>query len=239
MFEIKPFQIFGADHLSVLFFILSLSILIPYFLRNQSESVKTKFGQGLAVLLITNELLKPFIYSSIWPEDFPFLKMLPMHFCHLASFSAAIYMLTRKRIFFEIAFFWGIGGGLMANTQPDVKFDFPHLHFLLFFISHGLMWLGIGFISIGLNNRPTLKSITDVLKVTFPVLFLVYLINVIINFFAEGEPANYWFMMQRPAGQSIVDLMPDPPFHYIFFIILGVAMFYIIYSPFYLRDKLK
>jgi uncharacterized membrane protein YwaF len=101
------------------------------------------------------------------------------------------------------------------------------------------MWLGIGFISIGLNNRPTLKSITDVLKVTFPVLFLVYLINVIINFFAEGEPANYWFMMQRPAGQSIVDLMPDPPFHYIFFIILGVSMFYIIYLPFYLRDKLK
>ena len=38
---------------------------------------------------------------------------------------------------------------------------------------------------------------------------------------------------------TIVDLMPDPPFHYIFFIILGVAMFYIIYSPFYLRDKLK
>ena len=141
---------------------------------------------------------------------------------------------NRKKIIF-----WGIGGGLMANTQPDVKFDFPHLHFLLFFISHGLMWLGIGFISIGLNNRPTLKSITDVLKVTFPVLFLIYLVNLIINFFAEGNPANYWFMMQRPAGQSIVDLMPDPPFHYIFFIILGVLMFYIIYFPFYVRDKLR
>ena len=155
MFEIEPFQIFGTDHLSVLIFILSLSILIPYFLRNQSETIKTRFGQGLAVLLITNELLKPFIYSSVWPEDFPFLKMLPMHFCHLASFSAAIYMLTRKRIFFEIAFFWGIGGGLMANTQPDVKFDFPHLHFLLFFISHGLMWLGIGFISCLLYTSPS------------------------------------------------------------------------------------
>ena len=66
-----------------------MSILIPYFLRNQSEVVKTKFGQGLAFLLITNEILKPFIYSGVWPEDFPFLKMLPMHFCHLASFSAA------------------------------------------------------------------------------------------------------------------------------------------------------
>ena len=104
MFEIKPFQIFGADHLSVLIFILSLSIIIPYFLRNQSESIKIRFGQGLAVLLITNELLKPFIYSNVWPEDFPFLKMLPIHFCHLASFSAAIYMLTRKRIFFEKTF---------------------------------------------------------------------------------------------------------------------------------------
>ena len=27
-----------------------MSILIPYFLRNQSESIKTKFGQGLAIL---------------------------------------------------------------------------------------------------------------------------------------------------------------------------------------------
>ena len=110
MFEIKPFQIFGTDHLSVLIFILSLSVLIPYFLRNQSESIKMKFGQGLAVLLITNELLKPFIYSSVWPADFPFLKMLPMHFCHLASFSAAIYMLTRKRIFLKLLF----SGGLAA-----------------------------------------------------------------------------------------------------------------------------
>ena len=212
MFEIKPFQIFGSDHLSVLVFILSLAILIPYLLRHQPEKIKSRFGNGLAFLLIVNEIAKPFIYSSIWPEDFPFLKMLPMHFSHLASFSAAFNMLTRKRIFFEIAFFWGIGGGLMANTQPDVKFDFPHLHFLLFFFSHGLMWLGIGYISIGLDNRPTLKSITDVLKVTCPVLVLVYLINLIINYFAEGSPANYWFMMQRPAGQSIVDLMPDPPF---------------------------
>ena len=126
-----------------------MSILIPYILRNQSEVVKTKFGQGLAFLLITNEILKPFIYSGVWPEDFPFLKMLPMHFCHLASFSAAAYMLTRKRIFFEIAFFWGIGGGLMANTQPDVKFDFPHLHFLLLINSQVLIWLGICFISLG------------------------------------------------------------------------------------------
>ena len=60
MFEIEPFQIFGTDHLSVLIFILSLSILIPYFLRNQSETIKKRFGQGLAVLLITNELLKRF-----------------------------------------------------------------------------------------------------------------------------------------------------------------------------------
>ena len=239
MFEIKPFQIFGSDHLSVLVFNLSFAILVPYLLRHQPEKIKNRFGNGLAFLLIVNEIAKPFIYSSIWPEDFPFLKMLTMHFCHLASFSAAFYMLTRKRIFFEIAFFWGIGGGLMANTQPDVNFDFPHLHFLLFFFSHGLMWLGIGYISIGLDNRPTLKSITDVLKVTFPVLFLVYLINLIINYFAEGSPANYWFMMQRPAGQSIVDLMPDPPFHYIFFILLGVTMFYVIYLPFYIRDKLK
>ena len=89
MFEIKPFQIFGTDHLSVLFFILSLSILIPYFLRNQSESIKTKFGQGLAILLITNELLKPFIYSGIWPEDFPFLKMLTTHFCNEAGFDSS------------------------------------------------------------------------------------------------------------------------------------------------------
>ena len=96
MFEIEPFQIFGTDHLSVLIFILSLSILFPYFLRNQSETIKTRFGQGLAVLLITNELLKPFIYSSVWPEDFPFLKMLPMHFCHLASFSGTVSGNVRK-----------------------------------------------------------------------------------------------------------------------------------------------
>ena len=239
MFDIEPFKIFGQDHLLVICFILLVAILFPLVIREQSENIKTRVGYLLAGLLIVNELCKPFIYSSIWPQDFPFLKMLPIHLCHLASFAAATYIITRKRIFFEIAFFWGIGGGLMANTQPDVKFDFPHLHFLLFFFSHGLMWLGISFISITLKNRPTTDSIINVLKITFPTLVVIYGINLTINFFVEGNPANYWFMMQRPAGQSIVDLMPDPPLHYVFFVLIAVPMFYVIYLPFYLRDKLK
>ena len=41
--------------------------------------------------------------------------------------------------------------------------------------------------------------------ITILLLIPMYFINILI-----GGEANYWYLMVRPAGESLMDLMPDP-----------------------------
>ena len=76
----------------------------------------------------------------------------------------------------------------MALLQPDTPLDFPDLVFIIFYLSHGTMWLAIGHASIALKNRPTLDSVKRVILVSVISIVLVYVINLLI-----GPPVNYWY----------------------------------------------
>ncbi len=80
----------------------------------------------------------------------------------------------------------------MALLQPDTPLDFPDLVFIIFYLSHGTMWLAIGHASIALKNRPTLDSVKRVILVSVMTIGLVYVINLLI-----GPPANYWYLGAR------------------------------------------
>ena len=230
--EAEPFILFGTDHLLAILAVILISILVPHYLKKTSLATKKRFGYVLAYILILNELVKPYYHTQFFGYDL--LNVLPFHMCALSAFSISIFLLTNKRIFYEVAFFWGIGGGLMALLQPDTPLDFPDPVFIIFYLSHGAMLLAIGHASIALENRPNLDSVKKAIVVSLVVIVVIYFINLIL-----GPPANFWYLGARPDGTSIMDLMPDPPRHIPIVITLGLIMFSIIYLPYWLYDRLK
>ena len=230
--EAEPFILFGTDHLLAILAVILISIVVPYYLKKMSLISKKRFGYVLACILILNELVKPYYHTQFFGYDL--LKVLPFHMCALSAFSISFFLLTNKRIFYEVAFFWGIGGGLMALLQPDTPLDFPDPVFIIFYLSHGAMLLAIGHASIALENRPNLDSVKKAIMVSLVVIVVIYFINLIL-----GPPANFWYLGARPDGTSIMDLMPDPPRHIPIVITLGLIMFSIIYLPYWLYDRLK
>ena len=230
--EAEPFILFGTDHLLAILAVILISILVPHYLKKTSLAAKKRFGYVLAYILILNELVKPYYHTQFFGYDL--LNVLPFHMCALSAFSISIFLLTNKRIFYEVAFFWGIGGGLMALLQPDTPLDFPDPVFIIFYLSHGAMLLAIGHASIALENRPNLDSVKKAIMVSLVVIVVIYFINLIL-----GPPANFWYLGARPDGTSIMDLMPDPPRHIPIVITLGLIMFSIIYLPYWIYDRLK
>ena len=230
--EAEPFILFGKDHLLAILSVILTAIFFPLFLKQASATIKHRFGYILACILILNELIKPYYHTQFFGYDL--LNVLPFHMCALSAFSISIFLLTNKRIFYEVAFFWGIGGGLMALLQPDTPLDFPDPVFIIFYLSHGAMLLAIGHASIALENRPNLDSVKKAIVVSLVVIVVIYFINSIL-----GPPANFWYLGARPDGTSIMDLMPDPPRHIPIVITLGLIMFSIIYLPYWLYDRLK
>ena len=237
MFIAEPFQIFGFEHNLTIFLIIFSCLFFPFLLRNLNSKKLDQIGRALALIIITNEAAKPFYYPALYPNLFIFLNCLPFHLCNLASIFISIFLLTRNRFFFNMSFFWGISGVGMALTQPDYPYDFPHLHFILFNFSHGALLFAICFASIALKNRPNLESLKQAIIFSIPISICVYIINVSINYFAEGSPANYWYLIDFPLGENITRFMPDPPFHVLVFMTIALTLFLLTYLPFYLKDK--
>ncbi|MFL2747698.1 MAG: TIGR02206 family membrane protein [Gammaproteobacteria bacterium] len=237
MFEVEEFKIFGFEHLLTIFLIISFSILFPFLLRNLKTSSKSKIALGLAIFIILNEAIKPFYYPALYPERYDFLSTLPLHLCNLASLFIAIFFISKIRFFFNLSFFWGISGVLMALTQPDYPYDFPHLHFILFNFNHALLLFSIFFAFITLKNIPDFKSYQDTIFYSIPIVLVVFSINLLINFLSKNTVANYMYLIEFPLGENLTRFMPDPPFHVLIFIPIALLLFSITYLPFYFKDK--
>jgi hypothetical integral membrane protein (TIGR02206 family) len=237
MFEVEEFKIFGFEHLLTIFLIICFSILFPFLLRNLKTSSKSKIALGLAIFIILNEVIKPFYYPALYPERYDFLSTLPLHLCNLASLFIAIFFISKIRFFFNLSFFWGISGVLMALTQPDYPYDFPHLHFILFNFNHALLLFSIFFAFISLKNIPDFKSYQDTIFYSIPIVLVVFSINLLINFLSKNTVANYMYLIEFPLGENLTRFMPDPPFHVLIFIPIALLLFSITYLPFYFKDK--
>ena len=194
--DAQPFEIFGNSHLVTLLLILAAAFLFPLFIKNSDLSNKVLIAKLLGFSVITLELTKPFIWHY-W-MDFPWIKLIPIHMCNLSTLFIGIFLLTEKRIFFDVSFFWGIGGGINALITPDIPKTFPDPQFILFFIGHGLLIIAIAYACIALKNRPTLSSVRNGIYVSLSILPIIYIVNMIL-----GPPANYWYLGTKPVGESI------------------------------------
>ena len=230
--EPQPFIILGTSHLVTLAIILCLAIFFPRNYRDKPVSQKENIAKILGISIIALELIKPFLWHSM---DYPWIRLLPIHMCSLSGFFIGIFLLTNRRLFFEVAFFWGIGGGINALITPDVTMTFPDPKYVLFFLGHGLLMVNIGYACIALSNRPTFHSVKNGIFFSLGVLPFIYIINLLL-----GPPANYWYLGAKPTeGQSIMDFFPDPPLHIPLLVIIGAFLFLLIYSPYWVYDKLK
>ncbi len=230
--EAQPFNIFGTYHLVTLAVILCVAIFFPRTYRDKPVSQQENIAKILGISIIALELIKPFLWHSM---DYPWIRLLPIHMCSLSGFFIGIFLLTNRRLFFEVAFFWGIGGGINALITPDVTMTFPDPKYVLFFLGHGLLMVNIGYACIALSNRPTFHSVKNGIFFSLGVLPFIYIINLLL-----GPPANYWYLGAKPTeGQSIMDFFPDPPLHIPLLVIIGAFLFLLIYSPYWVYDKLK
>ena len=228
----QPFEIFSNSHLLTLLIIVLIAFLLPTLIDSKEEKNKFLIARILGLSAITLELIKPFIWH--YGMDFPWSRLIPIHMCNLSTLFIGIFLLTKRRIFFEVSFFWGIGGGINALLTPDVPLTFPDPQYILFFFGHGLLLVCIVYACKALKNRPTLKSVKNGIYFSLAVLPIIYVINILI-----GPPANYWYLGTKPAGSSVLDYFPDPPLHIPFLIIIGAVLFFVIYSPYWLYDKFK
>ncbi|SVD92680.1 uncharacterized protein METZ01_LOCUS445534 [marine metagenome] len=226
----RPFILFDQIHWYTLIFTYGVITILTLWIKSQpKENIKyARFSVG--VLLLTHafmQIFNAYSYQLAWQEA------LPLHMCDFSKIAIALYLLGYGTRFFQCAFFWGIIPASMALFTPALKYTFPHPEYVNFYYGHGLILLGIAIAMFVSNERPYFKDFMFVIGLTVLLTPIIYIANLIL-----GAEANFWYLMDKPKGDTIMNLFPDAPLHVFVLIPTAIFAFFLTYLPFLIKDNL-
>ena len=228
-----PFEMFGTIHLITIATVIVISVLLPKFYKNKTGDQKSTMSKIIAAIIFLHVIISPYKDLYLLANPYDWRETIPLHMCDLSEIFLIIFLLGGPKILYLCAFFWGLGGATMAILTPDISHH--DLDYIFFMIGHGMIVVGIMYATVSLGNRPYGKDILKVTAITlFILLPIVYFINILL-----GEPANFWYLVAKPDGASLMDMFPDPPLHILYTTPLAIAVFYLIYLPYFIKDRIN
>ena len=209
------FEPFGRPHLTV----MVLTVVVPLVLaavaaKSRSPRPTRAICWILAAMLVGNELVyyAAGVRHAGWGG---FVKeYLPLHICGAALYLAAVALVTRNRLAFELAYFWGLAGTLQAVITPDLNEPCPQYWFFQYFIRHSGIVVSVLFAVSALKLRPRRGAVLRVFWLSNAFLVVVAVCDWLLG-------ANYMYLREAPDVGNPLLFLPWP--WYILFL-EGVAL---------------
>ena len=236
----RAFRPFGLAHLVVVLLTIALPFVLAAFVRKSRWPRSERASNGwptpsertiarlLAVTLAFNYLGYE-IYLAL-TAGLSWEKALPFQLCDWAMIAIIVALLTGRERWLEVAYFWGIGGTAQAILTPDLKYAFPDIRFLSFFIAHSGIVVGIAFVMIMRGFRPHFRSVWR----TFAWSELYFVMTIMVDLLTG---VNYGYLLHKPEAASLLSYLSDHRVVYLFQMHLLALVFYLVlYSPFVIYD---
>src|SRR5438874_1646411 len=223
------FQPYGLPHLTVIF----LTIVLPFVLaaivrRAKSQRVENVIIAVLSAVLVLHYVVYLVFIRSLGIANWQ--EMLPMQIVYWGMVVVIVALCTGNQRWFEVAYFWGIGGTLQAVLTPNLRFGFPDWRFISFFPSHCGIIIGVIFLLLTRRYRPYPMSIVRVWLWSEFYFVVTFIADELTGF-------NYGFLLHKPEAFSILSFLSDSRPLYLLQI-HGVALVFFLglYAPFAIYD---
>jgi len=232
MNETPKFQPYGLPHLTVIL----LTIVLPFVLaavvwRTKSARVERGVITVLSTVLILNYVAYLIFIRSHGAVNWR--QVLPLQMCDWGMAVVIVAMWTGSQRWFEVAYFWGIGGTLQAVLTPNLRFGFPDWRFISFFTSHCGIIIGVVFLMLTRRYRPYPMSMVR----AFLWSEFYFMVTLIAD---ELTGFNYGFLLHKPEAFSILSFLSDSrPIYLLQMHGLAVLFFLGLYAPFAIYDLIK
>jgi hypothetical integral membrane protein (TIGR02206 family) len=226
------FQPYGLPHLTVIF----LTIVLPFALAAIVWCTKWPRVEKMIVGILTGLLVVNYVVYLIFIRSLSvgtWQQMLPMQMCDWGMVVVIVAMWTGNQRWFEVAYFWGIGGTLQAVLTPNLRFGFPDWRFISFFTSHCGIIIGVVFLMLTRRYRPYPMSIVRAFLWS-EFYFVVTLIT------DELTGFNYGFLLHKPEAFSVLSFLSDSrPLYLLQMHGLALLFFLVLYAPFAIVDLVR
>lgn len=147
---------------------------------------------------------------------------LPLHICDLVAWLAGLSLLTGRRQFRTMVYFWGIGLSSQAFVTPTVTVGPAHAKFWLFWVVHSNIVLSGLFDVIARGYRPTWRDLRFASLVTLTYGAVVIPVNMLLK-------VNYGYIGDsRPGAPTVVDKLGPWPLRVLWVGVIVYSVFTIL-----------
>jgi uncharacterized membrane protein YwaF len=229
-------EAFNLVFILYLSFLILLTVLIWYFLKDKSEQTRKWFIIGACLF----NIVFFFIYKGFLSVDKEFIEIsnlqkfswwseLPLQLCNINMFIIPVSLIWKKKFLMGFSFFIAPLGAVMALMFPEPAFagyNFFLMRNIGFYMTHGLLIvLGISLSTLRFF-KPNFKLIPKILLTLVVLSLAMHGFNSILRS-SICPQANYFFTY--PADISILTMfykwLPVPYLYLVFgVIILGMYM---------------
>jgi hypothetical integral membrane protein (TIGR02206 family) len=226
------FRPYGLPHLTVIL----ITIVLPFALaalvrRTNSQRIENGIIAALSAVLILNYMAYLIFIRSRGVMDWR--QMLPMQMCDWGMVVVIIAMWTGSQRWFEVAYFWGIGGTLQAVLTPNLRYGFPDWRFISFFTSHSGIIIAVVFLMLTGRYRPYPLSLVRAWLWSEFYFVVTLIVDELTGF-------NYGFLLHKPEAFSILSLLSDSwPLYLLQMHGVALLFFLVLYAPFGVFDITK
>ena len=159
---------------------------------------------------------------------------LPITVCGWAVIFSSFMLATKNKTLFDIVYFWVFAGSTFGLLTPTViTYTGPtRFRYYQFWLEHISGFIAVFYMIFVHKFRPTWKSMIK----SYSALVVLTLIAIGVNNMLPG--ANYLFVARPESTASILDILPKN--YAVRLLIMAVAitaLFFIIYLPWYLKDR--
>jgi hypothetical integral membrane protein (TIGR02206 family) len=223
------FQPYGVPHLTVIF----LTIVLPFALAAVVWCTKSLRAERAIVAVLSAVLVLNYVAYLIFIRSHGvanWRQMLPMQMCDWGMVVVIVAIWTGRQRWFEVAYFWGIGGTVQAVLTPNLRFGFPDWRFVSFFTSHCGIIVGVVFLMLTRGYRPYPMSLVRVWLWSEFYFVVTLIVDELTGF-------NYGFLLHKPEAFSILSFLSDSRPLYLLEL-HGVALLFFLglYAPFAIVD---
>src|SRR5205085_7082717 len=226
------FHAWSPSHFVVIFLTVVLPFVLAFIVhRTKSRRLERSICLAISTLLLINYAAYVIVARQFGVDHW--YKVLPLQLCDWAMLVIIVALWTGNRRWLEIAYFWGIGGTLQAILTPNLRYGFPDLRFISFFVAHSGIIIGVIFLMLTRRLRPYPISIVRV----FAWSEVYFVVAIIVD---QLTGVNYGFLLHKPEAFSLLSYLSDDRAIYLLqFHLLALVFFIALYSPSAIYNTLK
>lgn len=187
--------------------------LIPY-----RHPIRLTMGWLLIISRLTLDIW--YVATDQWMIE----TSLPFELCSIASLLCGVMLLTKNKFLFEVLYFISISGAIMAIVTPDLFYGFPQYRYWQFFFDHTLLILAPLFMLWFYRYKLTWYSVFKSFIFLNGLASIVLVMNRLLS-------ANYMFLMEKPSGASLLDLLGPYPYYLLSLEGMALLLFFLLYFP--------